>query len=238
MKQISEFRLTCRGALILDLVDAKNAVVVDADDGSVTFHEGTGLDRMSGVYISGSKVLAFQVDTSKGDTILRLFFQGKEGNQSYVLGAVEDQASAESWASRVNSIYTDRKAFTERIAEWRQGEFRRYPVVHDIFEFREAKVLPGDYIYSGTGESNKLYPQYIEPWERYLISRTYVYLRQHTGLQDEIKEDIAYRMPHHYNWLSTRVKYNKKNFDKRITHPLEWIFDHEERHDKISVNPL
>lgn len=236
MKLISDFHFST-GALFIDLRDAKRSVVVDVEDGSVTLQEGSEADRINHVCIPGPKVIAFQVDTDKGTPVVRCLFHAKDGIQSYILGVTTDDASAHAWVNRVNTIYADRKTLADRIAEFRQGKWRAYPVVHDIFHDHRATVLPGDYIYSGCEPTQQPPSTYVEPWEEFYISRTETYLREFTGLRAKITRSIGNRVPHHYTWLSTRVKYDQSQYERRITHPLELVFDRVERHDKLAIIP-
>lgn len=219
---------------IIDLEDAPRSIEVSLSDGVITFREGPSPGRIHGWVLTPDAVEQFLVDRIDGRIAIRLFHKRCGVSTSHFVGFVQNQLTAEKWVERVNAVYSERNNRKFERSRGRSTEYREYPVVNDILEKKVSIVLPGSYQYSW---KKRLPMNKLSVWENAYVNRCLDLLARDTGVsRQSLTVDVRGFMPHDYEWLSDRVFYDSKNFDNRITQPLELIFDKQQRHDKIGVN--
>jgi len=234
-KTVERFILSSNSCSV-DLADAPTAIEVSLPDGLITFREGFGPGRIHGWVLTPNAVQKFTVDRIDGKYGIILQHKRRGVDAQHFIGFVKDVPAAEAWIVRVNKIYQKLGEEREQRIADRTTEYRDYPVVNDILETKVNIVLPGAYQYS----FRKYLPRKkLCIWEQAYIDRCMELLARETGVnKNSIEVDVRGFIPHDYEWLSDRVMYDAEHYESRITQPLELIFDREQRHDRIMVNPF
>lgn len=235
MKNIVEFILTNGKGFFVSLEDKELSVTVTPNDGDVHFHEGSGEDCLNEYFVSGQNVQEFEVDRVNGLIGVLIRFRKGWVVKQHLLGFTKDIENANVWVGRVNKIYENKRRRLEARQEgFRSNNFRDYPVVHDILVDGHI-VLRGDYPNSRMGYPVPIYKPH---WQDYYVERSLLHLREETLFIGEIKTSWPNPPDHRYPHLADRVRYRPDEYSRRITQPLELIFDRGPRHDKIAVIPL
>lgn len=241
-KQIVHFSMKRHGYFI-DLEGAECAVSVTPNEGDVLLHEGPGEGRLNGVCIPGSEVVGFEADRVEGAFGVRVWYNSGDNKRFHDIGITETPSQAEAWVVAVNQIYSSGADKLEKAADgFRLGPLRSKPVIHDIIDTQQNIILPGTYLYS-----RRLHPPpFPEQWKEFdeqfpfyaaYAKQSILRLQDFAHTNIPIECELQAPPPHDYTWLSQRVRYKKENFKNRVTQPLEIIFEHEERKDKIAVIP-
>jgi hypothetical protein len=232
---IAAFVMTDGNGFGIDTTEMPLAVFVSPNQGNIDLHPSlSGTDSTVHEAIVGSRVHGFEVAKSEGSDGLFLSYTSDEPRYR-LLGFVSDVDSAHAWVQRVNQLYVSNDA-----AAPLPSPFANSTVINDILRTRDIRVMPGDYLNSRIDMDS--IPPYHPEWQQQYVSLVVKHFRDRTGYTGPLTGCDLHEWlsppAHRYRYLISRINYGRKNFDNRITLPLELIFDDDDRTDEIGIIPL
>lgn len=105
----------------VNLTDIPASIIIAYLDGSISFNEGWGEDRIEKAALGGENVDRFEIESGSNGMVqvilqYRAHYSAQEEIRRHLIGLTKDKEKAEAWVTVANQICKDRKN-NQKLAE-------------------------------------------------------------------------------------------------------------------------